>query len=444
MDWARQRWELSEWDLETFEYAERKCKVIRLGFDDCGDRIVRSTDLVTKKDWALEFESEKEALEICKPTTCVILGSRSHQSNEGLSSLPFARSVFDNVTERFCVHESVARTIFRNYAGTFTQTRLLHGKTSKRAVVYNCRSSAHWDNDLALSVTYFPETGSIFGIFYGCNDHSLGKTVMTKIANRLSRSSEDAFTHPMLLVGLFVEMERARLRGLVSNAKIALQDIIDNLQRSGYSAISQSDKSPADPWLGIYTIKNGLELWTKLLLKMISHIDELDRDAGLQPPCRSGQSDDSYSRTGQRIKDRLEEIHLEFEGLVKECEMIIDGMTLATNLAIARDNMQDGKRMKSIAVVTMVFLPATSVATFFSMTILSLDPSYIWLYPSITIPLTILVLCIYRLDILRTWQKQSLHKASTTAEKSINDSLDVHIKDGHTKDCHFRRYCCLV
>ncbi|KAI8627906.1 hypothetical protein F5Y19DRAFT_465525 [Xylariaceae sp. FL1651] len=376
MDWVRHRWSLSEYDLHNFDYAQRKCKVIRLSHGDHGDRETQSLDVTSDEDW------QQNLIHLGS------LGSGAVEPDQGLSYLPFSRPVFECILERFFVHNSVARTILRNYAATFSRAYLTFGNASEVAIVYNCRSSSHWENDLALSITYFPEAGSIYAVYYGCNDHSTEKTVLTRIGNRLSKNSEDAFSHPMLLVGVFVEIERARMRELVSTAKIALQDIIDALQVNGYSSISRS-VSPVDPWLNIYTIKNGLECWAKLLLKMTSHIDELDQDR------RYTNHGERFRATGLRIKDRLEEIHLEYQGLVKECDMIIDGMTLATNLTIARDNMNDGKQMKSIALVTMVFLPATFVATLFSMTFFNLDSSYIWLYPSITIPLTVMVLSVY-------------------------------------------------
>ncbi|KAI0539599.1 hypothetical protein GGR58DRAFT_227864 [Xylaria digitata] len=425
MDWVRQRWRLSECDLDNFEYAERKCKLIQLCHDDDGNRQVQSLDIATEDEWKRWFDDEKDILLTSKPTTSVILGSRSDKSYEGLGYLPFSRPIFEDILKRFSIHDSVARTIFRNYTATFSRTYLVSESAPETAIVYNCRTSAQWGNDLALSATYFPDTGSIFAMFYGCNDHSIEKTIMTRIANRISKSSEDAFSHPMFLVGVFAEIERARMRELVLSAKVALQNVIDALQINGYRSISHST-SPADPWLNVYEIRNGLEFWAKLLANMISHIEELNRD---QHHSKQGEP---FRRTGRRIKDRLEEIHLEYEGLVKDCDRIVDGMTLATSLALARDNMNDGKQMKAIALLTMIFLPATFVATFFSMTLVELGPNYGWLYPSVTIPLTITVLSAYWVAVVKPWRKHELYPAN--AYKS----------DGKKKDHSFSRYCCLV
>lgn len=115
------------------------------------------------------------------------------------------------------------------------------------------------------------------------------------------------------------------MRELVLSGKTDLQDTIDALQLHGYGAITKF-KSRVDPWLRIYSIRNGLECWVQIVHKMVAHIDEL-----AMPPCETNRRDE-FSSAGSRIKDRLGEIHLEYLELIRECNMIIDGMTLSTNM----------------------------------------------------------------------------------------------------------------
>lgn len=74
-----------------------------------------------------------------------------------------------------------------------------------------------------------------------------------------------------------------------------------------------------------------------------------------------------------------------------------------TGLRIARDTQRDSVSMKTISSLTMVFLPATFVATFFSMGFfqfhqdsknhvnISVAPEW-WLYLAVTLPFTVVVL----------------------------------------------------
>ena len=74
------------------------------------------------------------------------------------------------------------------------------------------------------------------------------------------------------------------------------------------------------------------------------------------------------------------------------------------NIEIAKAAKRDSELMKGITVVTMVFLPATFMATFFSMVfwhvgtekeVHLLVDGWIWLYPAVTLPLTVIVLTWY-------------------------------------------------
>ncbi|MCJ1402204.1 hypothetical protein MMC11_005424 [Xylographa trunciseda] len=74
------------------------------------------------------------------------------------------------------------------------------------------------------------------------------------------------------------------------------------------------------------------------------------------------------------------------------------------NIEISKAAKRDSELMKGITVVTMVFLPATFMATFFSMVfwhvgteteVQLLVDRWIWLYPAVTLPLTVLILTWY-------------------------------------------------
>lgn len=191
--------------------------------------------------------------------------------------------------------------------------------------VYNCRSSALWGRDMALSVTHFPLTRRTYAIFYGCDAHSQEKNDMTKITNRLLQSSENTFHHPMLLPGIFAEMERARMKDMVRVAKNTMLQKVQSLHDDGYGAV-ENGPFLGSSWLAIYEIRNGLEHWQKFLLKMVVHIGELDNDATFNG------GEPNFRQTSRRIKDRLLEIHLDYDEMIKDCTMIIDGMTITTNL----------------------------------------------------------------------------------------------------------------
>ncbi|KAI0137090.1 hypothetical protein BJ170DRAFT_677948 [Xylariales sp. AK1849] len=398
MDWARQRWTMTEADLNTFEYETRQSKVISLKGDDEENRATESVDLTSEEQWLTWLENDQKSPP--ESTTLVVLSGRMPDDDDDfenpmvLSYLPYTRAIFKRILDQLFFHESVARVINRNYAATFCRSYLTVENPARTAIVYTCRSSAHWADDMALSVTHFPDTCSTHGMFFGCSVKATDRTAMDRISNRLTLRSEDAFIHPMFLIGIFAEIERQRMMDLVRRERHGLMHSIAALQQMGYGVIGNSESS-VSPWLTNYEIKNGLEHWANLLVKMIAHIKELEQryyvgstiqetDAKGHPVSKS-QVDrnteaerikEKLRQSGNRIKDRLAEILLDYQEMIRDYTMITDGLTLATNLVLARDNLRlsnetietsrralsDGKQMKSIAVLTMVFLPATFVA----------------------------------------------------------------------------------
>ncbi len=65
--------------------------------------------------------------------------------------------------------------------------------------------SHSWTDDLALSATHFYDIGLTVAIIYGCNDKQT-----KNIIHRLQNSGE-AERYPLLIAGIFAELERERL-----------------------------------------------------------------------------------------------------------------------------------------------------------------------------------------------------------------------------------------
>lgn len=65
--------------------------------------------------------------------------------------------------------------------------------------------SSYLPNDLAVSVTYIPHSEMTYAIVYGCNEAQI-----TAIEKRV-QSAGDNSRHPMLMIGIFAELERERL-----------------------------------------------------------------------------------------------------------------------------------------------------------------------------------------------------------------------------------------
>ncbi|KAH7345787.1 hypothetical protein BKA66DRAFT_23185 [Pyrenochaeta sp. MPI-SDFR-AT-0127] len=105
-------------------------------------------------------------------------------------------------------------------------------------------------------------------------------------------------------------------------------------------------------------------------------------------------------KVGEKIMVRLAAIRDEYDEKIRDCTMRVDGMAMATQwshsetaVEIALATNQDSKVMRSISLVTMVFLPGTFFATVFSMTFFdwfneegkTRVSSYLWIYVIVTV-----------------------------------------------------------
>ncbi|KAK7953831.1 hypothetical protein PG996_014718 [Apiospora saccharicola] len=320
-------------------------------------------------------------------------------------------------------------------------------------LVYNCRSAASWAGDVALSTTYLPNRRFTFAIFYGCD-----AKMSEGLVRRLQRDPERAI-HPMTLPVLFADVERDRHAKLVSDFHNKLMqracDFSNDSRRASEVSDSPSSSSSSvtekptegllrpdrdsdimTQWIDLYHLRNGLANWKAHLKKLADDQSELRCVYPHSPESLNDTSEREHlSRClvyqGTQIQARLQQLLLEYDERIRQSSLIIDGMNFATqvewnyiarkdvktNLEIAESTMntttltvdiskaaqRDSSHMRSIAVLTMAFLPGTFVATVFSMTFFDWQGSaesilspYIWIFVAVTVVLTALTLAIWR------------------------------------------------
>ncbi|RMY97540.1 hypothetical protein D0862_08018 [Hortaea werneckii] len=95
----------------------------------------------------------------------------------------------------------------------------------------------------------------------------------------------------------------------------------------------------------------------------------------------------------------------------------------AATAQVAEETRQDSAAMKTIAIVTLTFLPGTAVASFFSMTMFqwpfenenSIASPYTWVYFVVTVPLTLIVYAAWHF-----WLRYSQTRYKKTHEEGLN------------------------
>ncbi|KEZ45114.1 hypothetical protein SAPIO_CDS2547 [Scedosporium apiospermum] len=116
---------------------------------------------------------------------------------------------------------------------------------------------------------------------------------------------------------------------------------------------------------------------------------------------------EQMKRIGKKIKARVLDVIDEYNDKIRDCTMRVDGMAMSTQWAqgetsveIATATGRDSRHMRSIALVTMIFLPGTFFASVFSMTFFDWNGSgdgnivsgYLWIYIVIVFIFTVVTL----------------------------------------------------
>ncbi|KAI4864465.1 hypothetical protein F4820DRAFT_334923 [Hypoxylon rubiginosum] len=231
---------------------------------------------------------------------------------------------------------------------------------------------------------------------YGCTS-----SIITEVISRLSRCELSTF-HPLTLPTIVADIERNRHINMVGDyVSKLMQRVLDIGQEirtstpTCHSSTSESEKPdishfnpPRDlasvmDWLEMRHIRNGLENWKTELQMLVHHIAELGRVHHDMIETSTGDVAQDMKRQGVRIHERLIQIINEYDGKIRECSRVIDGLSFATQMEwnqiaradtntnleissstmeISRATQKDGSQMRFVALLTMIFLPGTFVA----------------------------------------------------------------------------------
>jgi hypothetical protein len=208
--------------------------------------------------------------------------------------------------------------------------------------VYNCRTPNEWPSDMALSATHFPVFQLTYAIMYGCTS-AIEETMLKKLDGVRAEAS-----HPLLLPGIFAEIELVRHTRLVEKSIVDVETTIFELNFELGAThgperreVERRNQAKRNIWLDLTYLRNSLITWERQLWKMAMHAEDLVKkvQAPTGPPQSDnmqGEGDDRLVRAdetvavGRRIKKRLDIIRDEYDEKIRDCTMRVDGMAMAT------------------------------------------------------------------------------------------------------------------
>ncbi|KAI3528435.1 hypothetical protein CSPX01_16231 [Colletotrichum filicis] len=420
-------------DLGFFGYSERKAVVLT----SLDGEEPTSQALYTKENWERWFSfsqsSSPDWMDL-KPGLCVILCSRAPPMSEApgrIQYLPFTGNTWKRITREFHVSRNIKRTIAR-LVPCFSSAREDDATSGHLKMSFSARMSSSLPDDLAMSATYIPSTGTTFAVVYGCNDDQ-----MRIIESKVRRAGKQAF-HPLMMPGIFEELERARL---VERVEDLLDDFTlrsEKLETHPWSPDADTDGSKAQQHLSLcvksQSLMDQIRMAKRQLTKFSKEIDiittELESLSGVEYIHKSEPRATEMAKLGTKMKNRVDDIMIEYDDKIDECQMMICNTSLAmqtvwnhiarqdsktntkmskANAAIAVQTKVESAQMRTIALLTMIYLPLSSVAAIFSMDMFnweavegqSMVSKHIWLFAVLAVGLTLLTLAAWFLGTRR-------------------------------------------
>ncbi|KAF5001109.1 hypothetical protein FGRMN_1303 [Fusarium graminum] len=163
-----------------------------------------------------------------------------------LDELPFTKKAYRDIMSQMKMHGSIVRAINRNTHCAFSTLPYIWpcGDLTVPSIIYNLRTAGSWEGDMALSVTFFPNTLTTNAVWYGLdmNEHRTYGHNLTNadiITSRLT-NFDGKCLHPLILPTVFAEFERERHVALVRKYSTQLVQRIHDL---AYPSLHQSKET---------------------------------------------------------------------------------------------------------------------------------------------------------------------------------------------------------
>ncbi|KAJ2902947.1 protein kinase [Zalerion maritima] len=426
--WGRP--EFTDSDIRTLRFGTKDETTI---FYAGSDGAVHEEAATSNEEWLAFLEKPTFNVSSTGKQLVILCTPRKHQRPErvrnamALQHLPFEKEkTFRMVAEKFHMHRAVGSILSHGWS---TFCRIPFTDEAGDGFSYNLRTQQTWDFDSFISVTYYPQLGKTFVL---CHGFTVGDIQLLRErvlpADTVDSSTRAGYTtcalfNPFTYLAFFISLERKGRFDIVEQKTAKMQLLVQNFgnvptgdeaplednamvaHRTLTSPFGGPKSHDPDDMVGLFLnlghLKTGLEGWRDQMKAMMPLVKEF---AVME---RNGDDDSDKNKTDpwaylQRTID-------EYDFMINKCTMVMDGTNLAFQMESAhwtrRDQdiaIRDGKQMKSIALLTMVFLPATFVATFMSVPIVNWEPAegdttspLFYVFFAISCPLTLVVVLAY-------------------------------------------------
>ena len=332
------------------------------------------------------------------------------------ASLPFSSHSFLFMARAFRLAGNIFSAILTGTPSYIPATERGYSTITMRTPLSN-------SNNWTLALAWDHATFEIRGIIHGFQKREL-EALLSSLAE-----FETRFTHPLLMPVILCELltesdSTAIKRHASSLYQVEIRTVYMRVEKTGRPGIKGRGEK----------LEEGVEDLTRSLNAIVSrlafHEMRVTANAGLvaaileQLAEGAGGDKDTWEDFGIPLRSRLEALQHEHRALLLEvaCNQKIAAGQLqivynliaqrdalenlrqaSTSTAIARLTKEDGFAMRTIAFLTITFLPATAVSSLFSMGMFDWQAdsdapvvsARFWVYWAVAVPLTLVVLALW-------------------------------------------------
>ena len=198
------------------------------------------------------------------------------------------------------------------------------------------RMDNSWSRDLAMSSSANVEQGMTYALFHGCDDQDV------KVLTDWLKMTTYSAGHPLLLPALFAELQLRRHKTLTRDNWSKLVTLYahtgqygNHAQKAQHAPLRENAVDYGNTTrevLGMYQDTGFLEKGlTKIRRELKQMASQLEVIKATVPEART----EFIVTENARIGERLEEMMDDYESLLAECKLIMDGASLLNN-AVSR------------------------------------------------------------------------------------------------------------
>ncbi|KIW22240.1 uncharacterized protein PV07_12146 [Cladophialophora immunda] len=331
---------------------------------------------------------------------------------------------------------------------------------------YVLRTEKSFPNDVILAVSWrwSKDGGAVQAFLHGCQP-----TIVVEDDENVSEADAikrwfdeiptdqafGAWKHPLLPALLVGEMQLSRHRHHFHNYKRLFDKVFNQISTAAnqpHLADHLKNAQVSEWFEEIREMFTNHHQFHRIIVSFISIVNTLVKFCGeIQVHGTSGAHDD-FRIASESVACRFRQLHQDYSTLEGEAQYLVNGTSLLqkslwsvtgqknsqintkisdTSRAIAKAASQDSSAMRALAVITAIFLPATTIATIMTMPVM--DWSKHFAYPDIRgsiwiFVVTTLVLTSATLYSWRCWYLRDLWK------RDVNSRVDETMANGPDSD----------